>query len=107
MPSDIERHRKTKQHLETSITTVLGNSHKGVALLERSKASNQGSKRKTLNPVSDEPCSKRSLLETNNSIVEKQTTSRSTLVNQISPDYQGSQRNLDHFTSVYENNRKR
>ena len=50
------------------------------------------------------PCSKRSLSEWNNSIVEKQTTSTSTLVNQLSPDYQGSQSNLDHFTLVYENN---
>ena len=52
MPFDIERHRKTKQ--KTSITTVLYNSDEGVALSERSKASYQGSKRKTLNPVGDE-----------------------------------------------------
>jgi hypothetical protein len=35
MPSDIERHRKSKQHLEVTITTVLKASNEGRDLLTR------------------------------------------------------------------------
>ena len=75
MPSDIERHRNSRQHLETSITTVPCNSDEGIALLERSKTSNQGPKRKTVNPSGEEPCSKRSMCDKNNLVVEKQNSS--------------------------------
>ncbi len=38
MPSDIGRHRKSKQHQEVTITTVQSTSKEGIALLERMKS---------------------------------------------------------------------
>ena len=51
MPSDIERHRKSKQHSEATITTVLSTSEEGHDLLER-KRSATGAKNdhQTMNP---------------------------------------------------------
>ena len=100
MPSDIERHRKSRQHLETSITTVLCNSDEGIALLERSKTSNQGSKRKTVNPSGEEPCSKRSMCDKNNPLVEKQNSSTPASKYQE----QMSQTNLNQLASSCEKN---
>ena len=93
MPSDIERHRNSRQHLETSITTVLCNSDEGIALLERSKTSNQGPKRQTANPSGEEPCSKRSMCDKKNLIIEKQNSRMPASKYQE----QRSQTNLDQF----------
>ena len=59
MPSDIERHRKSKQHMESFITTVRCDSPEGVALLERSKLNSQGVKRKNASVVGEEHEAKR------------------------------------------------
>ena len=48
MPSDIERHWKSKQHSEATITTVLSTSEEGRDLLER-KISATGAKRRPSN----------------------------------------------------------
>eukprot|EP00794_Sanderia_malayensis_P020878 gene20878-22930_t len=46
MPSDIERHRNTSQHLETTITTVVCDSPEGVLLAEKAKSGNKETKKK-------------------------------------------------------------
>ena len=45
MPSDIERHRKSKQHVEVTITTVTSSSQEGLDLLHRREAKKQAKKR--------------------------------------------------------------
>ena len=50
MPSDIERHRKSKQHSEATIATVLSTSEEGRDLLERKRSATGAKKR----PSNDE-----------------------------------------------------
>ena len=45
MPSDIERHRKSKQHLEVTITAVLKASNEGRDLLIRKELGRKPKKR--------------------------------------------------------------
>ncbi|CAB4006830.1 Hypothetical predicted protein [Paramuricea clavata] len=49
MPSDIERHRKSKQHLEVTITTVLKASNEGHDLLARRELKRKPKKRPSTN----------------------------------------------------------
>ena len=59
MPSDIERHRRSSQHLEKSITTVICDSPERKLLAAKAKMENQGKAIRNLNE-SAEPKSKRS-----------------------------------------------
>ena len=55
MPSDIERHRKSKQHLEVTITTVLKASEGRVCLQERNLVENLKSDHRQIQALVDHP----------------------------------------------------